>query len=76
MEADGQAAAAAEEVLRGHPAAGEVQVRRHAAEDDGPQKGAALLKRLLLVGMTDKTSLIDESIERYMLEFSPHLELG
>ena len=52
VEADGQAAAAAEEVLRGHPAAREVQVRRHAAEDHSAQTGTALLQWLLLNPLT------------------------
>ena len=52
VEADGQAAAAAEEVLRGHPAAREVQVRRHAAEDDRAQTGTALLQWLQLNPLT------------------------
>ena len=48
VEADGQEAEAAEEVLRGHLAAGEVQLRRDAAKDDSSQKGPTLFERVLL----------------------------
>ena len=50
VEADGQEAEAAEEIFRGHFAAGEVQMRRDAAKDDSSKTGPALFKRLLLNG--------------------------